>query len=108
MVSEYPIQWDETWDAAFNPDFVMPTPHQQDYLRRMCFWHTSAMASIADVLIHYWGMRQIEFNDDWEVWRHPLWLYKNYCEIFDLDADAWDSEFDAEFWQSRIRQFAMS
>ena len=91
-------------------DYVPPTQHQRKYLRSLVAFYVAGVPqhTVGDILMHYWADGLIELEDDWEVMRHPIFVYQNYCEFLSLPYDTWDSDFDPVWWASQLRKIGLS
>ena len=97
--------WVLTFPTKRPDDFVPPTAKQKNYMRQLVGFYVNTVprASVGDILMYYWAHDMIELGNDWEVLRHPIFVYQNYCEWFDLDPDTeWDNEFNPLTWARRL------
>jgi len=100
------VAWVLDFPTERPDDYVPPTEQQRKFLRSVCAFYALRVprSSVGTILMYHWCKHQIELSDDWEVMRHPIFIYQNYCEMLGLPDDTWDTDFDPVFWSKKLRE----
>ena len=104
------VDWVIDFPTERPDDYVPPTPQQRKYLRGVCAFYALHVprSSVGTILMYYWVKNQIELSDDWEIMRHPIFIYQNYCKMLNLPLDSWDSKFDVVWWSRNLRKLGLA
>ena len=97
----WPIKWQDTEPE----DWTIPTDEQIEYMRRILLFYNQYDASVGDIILNYWLRGDIELNRTWNALRFPLYVYRNFCKLADVDEDIWNNEFDVDFWMPKLLQY---
>ena len=83
-------------------DWEVPTLTQQLFLRRLMMHYTAPNYSEGDIIISLWKTGKIELNDSWEVWRHPIFVYRNFCKTAGMSEDCWNEPYNDDDWRGIV------
>ena len=100
---EHAINWPLKFEYEEPRNWELPTYAQQTYLRSVMLYYIADNVSKGDIIINLWKTGYIELNEGYQVWRHPIFVYKNFCEILGYDWETkWDEDFEPTDWDGVI------